>query len=776
MYVSTRTRFRLIGLLMCLWATCSISYAYAKPTWAFSVVIAVEKQTADYYQKAYGKSIDAIVKAQLATVTANFNSSPNFNGVYNFRVDSVYVFEGPAQNEVFRSHPRFQYCVVVDGKFTEPTVGGGWYGSYQTIYHSWGWKDWDGPFASTATDGLTHEFGHARGAIDIYGLRVEGAKNPVNAQTFEPVSSIMNYPYGNITWDEYTTNLLNSTADGPINGDQWIIRPFPNTIGVKVTNQQGTPLRNAAIEVYPVNWSSDSVSSVSILNATTNASGTYTFPSNPFQPATNGYPWTMRYCNFLIKVTYGSQVLYKWMPLYDVQNLYFKAGPNAVYTTEFIVTTDVDVATIRLGNVPETSFCSGEVITVPFTTYGTMHADNTFTLWLSDVTGDFTRGTRIAIQEGTSLTAISGAVSVSGPLVGSFRVKVVSSSPYAESDVLPITLKRVPNSPTVQPIMVCQNASAPTLQASGYNLLWYENSGGGTGSSVAPTISTTQAVQTNCFVSQTLDGCESPRSMLSVTIQALPAAPTVSRKDVCQFTTPPSLTATGVNLKWYDQSGSVLTTVPTVNTDKAGSFSVLVSQTLFGCEGPTATLPVNVLAAPTATLAGSQTILEGQSASLSVTLTADSPWAFSYRDSTATGVGAVQTVQAATSPYTISVKPLKTSVYRLVSVSNGCKGSVSSTAAVVTVMPLLAVDEASLDGFIDVFPVPATTAVTARIRYPVLKSKASVALTDMSGQSLMQQEFKNDTSTLQLSAFPTGTYILQIQLDGRAVSKRILKQ
>lgn len=776
MHVSGRIPFRLINTLICLLAGHFIGSAFAKPTWAFSVVVAVEKQTADYFQKTYAKSINDIVAAQMATVNANFNSSPSFNGLYNFHVDSVYVFDGPAQNEVFRSHPRFQYCVVVDGKFTTPTVGGGWYGGTQTIYHSWGWNEWDGPFASFATDGLTHEFGHARGAIDIYALQVDGTKNPVNGQSFEPVSSIMNYPYGNITWDEHTTNLLNSTADRPLEGDQWIVRPFPNTIGINVTNQQGVPLSNATIEVYPVDWYSATVTATPVLTVTTDGTGNYTFPTNPFRPSSSGFPWTMRYGNFLIKATYGSSVQYKWMPIYDVQNLYFKGGPNTAYTPAFIFTADVDAVAIRLGSVPETGFCSGEVITVPFTTYGTLHTDNKFSLLLSDITGNFARGRSIAVEQGTSLTAISGAVVVDGPVVGSFKVKVVSSSPYAESEALPIAVKQVPPGPTVKSILVCQNAAAPALQASGYNLLWYDSSGGGTGSSIAPTVSTTQAGQKNYFVSQTLDGCESTRSILLVTIQALPSAPTVSSKAVCQFTTPQALTATGTGLIWYDQNGNLLTTTPTVSTDKAGSFTFLVSQTMFGCEGPKATLPIKVLAAPTATLTGSQTILEGQSASLSVTLTGDAPWQVTYRDSTAIGAGAVQLVQATTSPFTISIKPLKTTAYQLIAVTNGCKGSVNTDRVVVSVLPLLGVDDPSQDGRIEVYPVPATTVVTARIRYPALNRGASLLLTDLNGQALEQQAFQSDTSTIQLSAYPAGTYILQIQINGQIMARRILKQ
>jgi hypothetical protein len=172
---------------------------YTKPTWTFSVVVAVEKRTAHLYESMLSKPIDQIVRDQMTTVNANFNRSPNFNGIYVFRVDSVYVFDGSASTEIFRPQPNYTYGLVIDG-FSNTAQGGGWLGSNQVIYHKWSASKFfeSGPFGPGATDGLTHEFAHARGAVAIYGMRVEGSKNPVNGETFEPVNSIMNFPYGNI--------------------------------------------------------------------------------------------------------------------------------------------------------------------------------------------------------------------------------------------------------------------------------------------------------------------------------------------------------------------------------------------------------------------------------------------------------------------------------------------------------------------------------------------------------------------------------------------------
>ncbi len=79
---------------------------------------------------------------------------------------------------------------------------------------------------------------------------------------------------------------------------------------------------------------------------------------------------------------------------------------------------------------------------------------------------------------------------------------------------------------------------------------------------------------------------------------------------------------------------------------------------------------------PTATLSGTQTIIAGQSATLSVALTGASPWVVVVN-----GV----TYNATVSPYTFSVTPNATTTYNISSVSNSCGVGTVSGLAVVTV-------------------------------------------------------------------------------------------
>ena len=593
------------------------------------------------------------------------------------------------------------------------------------------------------------------------------------------------------------------------------------------------------------------------------------------------------------------------------------------------------------------------------------------------------------------------------------------------------------------PIVVCQNGSTQALSANGQNLKWYATSTGGESTTATPTLNTTQAGQVNYYVSQTLDGCEGPRSSLTVTIKPLPSLPGVTAKSVCQFATADPVSAVGLDLKWYSTDGTKYPSAPVPTTDKPGSLTYLVTQTVDGCESPKAsltvaiqttpsptvaktiveicqgttaspleatgtslkwtdpngnvttttptpptlnattkpdgdvyyvtqtgtngcespkvairvfvqttptlsisgtttsnlglevplkltftgvgpyrfkltdgtsgtclkdttilvlptrtttyqvaevankcgtgqpgngatatitvsipriqtlgfttttlcagaslttrfltigtfnpgsvfklqfakvetdstkatftdflgtqalngeisgTIPTNAVAGtywvrvmatnpkipingnfsptvltirslPSATLTGNQTIYEGQPASLSVVFAGDGPWSFSYRDST-TALGTVRTVATNANPHVLEVRPAKTASYALTSVSNNCGvGTSASRRVIVTVIPLLAIEDQSLDASVQVYPVPAATSLTVQIHGLTTTEPALLELTDLTGRTTLRRETRQATSILPLDQHPAGIYVLHIQVGDRRASKRIL--
>lgn len=181
----------------------------------------------------------------------------------------------------------------------------------------------------------------------------------------------------------------------------------------------------------------------------------------------------------------------------------------------------------------------------------------------------------------------------------------VSQSTGCESPRAAITINvtATPSNPVTAPVVYCQNAPTAILSAVGNNLLWYTNPTTGTGSATAPTPSSASAGTTTYYVTQTVNGCESARESLAVTVTALPSAPTVTAMvGYCQGFSAPALTATGSNLLWYAAAsgGTGSATAPFPATTTVGNTNYYVSQTVNGCEGPRAVINVEVYSIPNA--------------------------------------------------------------------------------------------------------------------------------------------------------------------------------
>jgi len=130
----------------------------------------------------------------------------------------------------------------------------------------------------------------------------------------------------------------------------------------------------------------------------------------------------------------------------------------------------------------------------------------------------------------------------------------VSQTSGCESVRLPVVVNvtAVLTAPAVtSPVTYCQNASAIALTATGSNLTWYTVATGGTGSSTAPTPSTTTAGTFNFYVSQKNNCGESPRSSVNVTVTGTSAVPS--------GLTATNITFNSVQLNWPAVTGNFYT-------------------------------------------------------------------------------------------------------------------------------------------------------------------------------------------------------------------------
>jgi hypothetical protein len=241
----------------------------------------------------------------------------------------------------------------------------------------------------------------------------------------------------------------------------------------------------------------------------------------------------------------------------------------------------------------------------------------------------------------------------------------------------------------------------------------------------------------------------------------------IFRVEITTDTTSRTSTTVGVG---NGQVGPIAISLP--QSLSAGSYYVRVVGSNPGIVvlGYTSPVRLTVRGLPTAIMTGTQDIYEGATAKVNVALTGEGPWTFVYADSLRS-----TTVATNANPHVLEVRPLKNSIYRLVSVVNNCgEGSVSGTANV-KVLPLLGVEDDQLGTSVKAYPVPTTAALTVEIDLPLQRNPAALSITDMSGKPILQRTTRDRQTTLDLSQHPPGIYILNVKVGDKQTTRRVLK-
>lgn len=122
--------------------------------------------------------------------------------------------------------------------------------------------------------------------------------------------------------------------------------------------------------------------------------------------------------------------------------------------------------------------------------------------------------------------AVGGTASNTAPSPSSATARTVAyyvsqtvNSCESSRAMIPVTIKAKPVPPAVSGSVNYTQGQVPSaLSATGTSLKWYSSSTGGTGNLAAPTPSTTSTGSTSYYVSQTVNGCESDRSLITVLV------------------------------------------------------------------------------------------------------------------------------------------------------------------------------------------------------------------------------------------------------------------
>ena len=203
----------------------------------------------------------------------------------------------------------------------------------------------------------------------------------------------------------------------------------------------------------------------------------------------------------------------------------------------------------------------------------------------------------------------------------------------SSTETVTITVNPIPTAPSVTNLNYCQNATASALTAAGTNLLWYPTATGGIGSSTAPIPSTAVSGTVSFYVSQTINGCESPRSQIDVIIAPLPTMDTPVALEACPGELISSISFsssfTGVNYTWSNNntsiglagSGSIslpgFTSVNTTNNDEIAI--ITITPTIGICLGTPVDFTITIHPLPLINAGNDFSICDGQNTILTAT-------------------------------------------------------------------------------------------------------------------------------------------------------------
>jgi hypothetical protein len=201
-------------------------------------------------------------------------------------------------------------------------------------------------------------------------------------------------------------------------------------------------------------------------------------------------------------------------------------------------------------------------------------------------------GLQYSIDNGTTY---SGLNSFPGLNPGTYSVKIKDANGCINTGgAVTINPGGAPPAPTASGGGTYCTPTAPgVLTATGHvpagTLRWYD---GATFLSTGGTLTPFNTVGTkNYAVTEIINGCEGPATVLTVTVNTTPVAPVVTNATMCDYDPAPTFTTTGTNVNWYADAGltSLLKLNSTSYTPVKSSQSLFVTQTVSGCTSPVTT-------------------------------------------------------------------------------------------------------------------------------------------------------------------------------------------
>ena len=461
---------------------------------------------------------------------------------------------------------------------------------------------------------------------------------------------------GNITKvDFYTgTTLLNSDLVSPYTYSWTNVLPGTYKITAVATDNSGNKTTSSAVTITVV-----PLATITAAGATTFCSG-----SSVVLNSNTGTGYTYQWKNGATTIAGATASSYT-VTASGSYTVNVSANSQTTSSVATVITANVlpvisQYAQINGGVWNQTStatLCSGSTIVVgpkPTTTTG----------WTWTGPNGYSATTR-------EITLASVATNQGGVYTASYT----DGNTCKSSAIFTLMLNALPTALSVAASATyCQNATAAQLTATGTNLNWYTAATGGTAVTTAPTPTTSTVGTINYYVSQTTNTCESSRTLLSVTVNALPTA-AITRTTPTTFCTGRSVvltTSSGSSYKWFNGRMQV-GTAQTYTATTAGSYTVEVTNA-GNCKATSTATVVTVNALPTAAITTTTPTIFCTVGSVVLTASAGSSYVWKNGRMQ---VGTAQTYTATTAgSYTVEVTN-----------ASNCKATSEATTVTVNALP-----------------------------------------------------------------------------------------
>ena len=176
---------------------------------------------------------------------------------------------------------------------------------------------------------LGHEYGHVRGATDIYQYIIKAEDNPISHEALRPPKC--NMGNGMWAWSDYCSNLFNFTAPYKQLPPDLNRQIFPEEIQIKVL-ANGKAQKNVTVklygtraggkknhrDVYPHAYRTLQTDKKGIARLTDIYELYHPAKGSPGLPPSDEFPYAYWFC-FLVEAEYNGEKKYVWIPDWATQ-------------------------------------------------------------------------------------------------------------------------------------------------------------------------------------------------------------------------------------------------------------------------------------------------------------------------------------------------------------------------------------------------------------------------------------------------------------------------